>query len=286
MGSRKWVIGSILLGIGVVIFGLVATPKVRIRSLGEGGGVRVVGREVMKVVKEAGVAAGQGVGLQGGDPCWRTPECEEKLKGKRSQYGGFPAEVVQRMTDEELACMDQCLPPGGYAGEFENLTVTLSDAQIAELVRQFLPETVKIQEVALQVKDGVITASAKSGYPPFAGVVTVEAVPNPETNWFRLRRAWLGQVPLPEQMVGWLDDGLDALITSTLADFYVSIEQGRLENNKFVLAIEVPKGLVKVDEREVVINFEVLRSLPIRPKAPWEIPGEEGGDLEIMPMIQ
>lgn len=149
----------------------------------------------------------------------------------------------------ELPCMtEECS---------DTVSVALDGDQITELVAQFKPRWVLIQDMRFVFEGNVARAIGTNMYPLFPGVISVEAMN--EDNRFTLKRAYLGQIPIPESQYSTIEDYGNYLIFSVLSKYSIYAESMEITDGKIHATLHVPKGMVTVDpDGKVIIDVDKI----------------------------
>lgn len=214
--------------------------------------------------------------MGGGDLCYISPECQEVLKRKGDN--GWSQEELESLTEEERnnCVFGECKPfPGSvWAGEREEIRLELTDTEVNELMKLYLPKEVKLNDITLLFEQGRIFVNTRSYYPFAPGFVTAEATK--DRYGFKLTSLYLGKISTPESFRKMVEDNIDPIITDSLSGYGVTIAIMEMQDDRLSVIGEAPKGLIKREGGVLVINFDSLTKVT-------PIPSENrDGDMRIL----
>lgn len=254
------------LGLFSVIYLLLFTtsqPKLKVQP--SPGSIRIIGNPVnyQKSIGSAGIAGSK-------ELCWTPPECEQIVEKKEKE--GWEAIKLDRLSEAEKKCLFECLPPpdSPWAGERETATLSLTGSQVTQLTEVYIPQNYKVSNLTLDIREGILRFEGVSTNPLFPGKITGELLR--ENHQYKLSNLHIGRFPAPQQIRKSIESNLDSVITDSLAAYGVSLSSLKLENDKLIVTVETPKGLIKIDGDTVIVNFEIL---------PTPVPTEPGEDIRI-----
>lgn len=244
-------------GIGYILF---FTSRFELKVQSAPNSVRIIGdpASYQRSVHSSGIAGSK-------ELCWTPPECE-KIVGTKEKEGREPIEL-DRLSDIEKKCLFECLPPpdSPWAGERETVTLSLTGDQVTQLIAVHLPQNYKIKNLTVDISGETLYFQGVSSYLLLPGEITGELLR--ENHRYELRDLYAGRVPVPQRVQTYIERNLDSIIIDSLAAYGVSLSGIKIENDRLIVTVETPKGLVHKKADIVVINFEILPTpAPTKPE--------------------
>ncbi|MBU2577943.1 hypothetical protein KKA69_03880 [Patescibacteria group bacterium] len=265
--NKLWMIIVLFLGIFIVGYLLLFTtsqPELKVQP--SSGSIRIIG-DPANYQKSIGSTGFEKILKIAGSKelCWTPPECEQIVEKKEKE--GWTSINLDRLSEAEKKCLFECLPPPDFpwAGERESVTLSLTGNQVTQLIAVRLSGNYKVSDLIVNINAGTLNFQGVSKNPLYPGKITGELLL--ENHQYRLRSLHIGQVPVPQQMKRSIESNLDSIIIDALAAYGVSLPSIKIENDELIVTVETPKGLVKKDGNNVIINFEILPTpVPTKPE--------------------